>query len=116
MFLPSLSSSISSAMAKTRHILTAYCYDKRGRIISKATNNYDKTHPLMAMFAKKVGHSHRIYLHAEIAALIKAGERSVYKIKVERFGKRGTLLPSMPCPVCMEAIRTFSVKQLEYTV
>jgi tRNA(Arg) A34 adenosine deaminase TadA len=105
-------------MAKTRHILTAYCYDKRGRLISKATNNYDKTHPLMAMFAKKVSHSHKIYLHAEVAALIKAGERSdqIHKIRVERYGKRGTLLPSMPCPICMEALRTFGVTNLEYTI
>lgn len=104
-------------MANTKHILTATCYDKRGRIISRATNNYTKSHPLMAMFAKKVGHScHKIYLHAEIAALIKAGERSVHKIKVERFGKRGTPLPSMPCPICMEAIKTFSVKEIQYFV
>jgi len=102
-------------MAKTRHVLTAYCYDKRGRLISKATNNYNKSHPLMAMFSKKVGHScQKIYLHAEVAALIKAGEREVYKIKVERFGKRGTPLPSMPCPICMEAIKTFGVTNIEY--
>lgn len=103
-------------MCKTRHHVKAYCYDKKGRLISSAENNYDKSHPLQAHFAKKVGHSHRIYLHAEISAILRAKERPIHKIRIERFGRRGALLPSHPCPICMEAIRTFGIKQIEYTL
>ena len=99
-----------------KYLIVAKCYDKKGKLISVARNSYTKTHPKQAKFARDVGEPLKIYLHAEIAALIKAGERSVYKIKVERFGKRGTPLPSMPCPICMEAIKTFSVKEIQYFV
>lgn len=101
---------------KQRHVIKAYCYDKRGRLISSAENNYEKTHPLQAYFAKKVGHAERIYLHAEILAILKAKEIPIHKIKIERYGKRGTLLPSMPCPICMEAIKTFKITNIEYTL
>lgn len=101
---------------KQRHVIKAYCYDKRGRLISSAENNYFKSHPLQAHFAKKVGHHHRIYLHAEIAAILKAREKPIFKIKIERYGKHSTLLPSKPCPICMEAIKTFNIANVEYTV
>lgn len=101
---------------KTKHNLTARCYDKRGRLLSEATNRYDKSHPLQAYFAKKVGHPTRIWLHAEIHAIIKAGDKQIHRIEVERKGKTGNQLLAKPCPICMEAIRAYGIRELSFTI
>ena len=101
---------------KIRPVLTARCYDKKGRLLSTATNNYNKSHPLQAYFAERVGHPARIYLHAEIAAIIKAGDRPIYKIVITRFSpKTNRALNAKPCPICEEAIRAFGIKLVSYT-
>ena len=99
---------------KTKQIINAYCYDKQGHLISSATNNYTKSHPLQAYFAIKVGQPARIYLHAEIAAILKAKGKHIHKIKIERIGRKNTMLPSYPCPICREAIKAFGIKEIEY--
>lgn len=100
---------------KTRHKLTAYCYDRKGRLLSTATNSYSKTHPLQAYFAEKVGHAAKIYLHAEIAAIIKAGGKPIHKLVIMRIGKNHQALNAKPCPVCAEAIKAFGIKLVSYT-
>lgn len=101
---------------KTRYKITATCFDKRGYVISKATNSYKKTHPVQAYFAQKVGHPERKYLHAEIYAILKAKGRSIHLLIVERFGANHECLNAEPCPVCMEAIRAFGIKHLTFSV
>lgn len=32
---------------KNQHVVTAYIYDKRGRMLSMGRNSYTKTHPTM---------------------------------------------------------------------
>ncbi len=101
---------------KLRPILTARCFDKKGRLLSSATNSYSKTHPLQAYFAEKVGHSPKIYLHAEIAAIIKAGDKKIHKINITRFNPRThKALNAKPCPICQEAIKAFGIKLVSYT-
>lgn len=101
---------------KTRPILTARTYDKKGRLLSTATNNYKKTHPLQAYFAKKVGHHARIYLHAEIAAIIKAGDKKIHKLTVTRYNpKTHKALNAKPCPICQEAIKAFGIEWVSFT-
>ena len=101
---------------KTRHILKAYAYDKKGRLLSSATNSYSKTHPLQAYFAEKVGHSAKIYLHAEIAAIIKAGDKKIHKLLITRHNPRThKALNAAPCPICQEAIRAFGIPFVSYT-
>lgn len=100
-----------------KHNITAYCYNKRGHLVSVGHNSYTKSHPLQAYFAKKVGHPNKIYLHAEIAALIQAGTmetNQVHEISIVRLNKKGTFQPSKPCPICMEAIKAFGVKHVVY--
>jgi tRNA(Arg) A34 adenosine deaminase TadA len=94
-------------MANKKHFILAKCYDKQGRLLSAAFNSYTKTHPLQAYFAKKVGHDDCEYLHAEIAALIKAKGKTVHHITVERYGNHGQPLLAKPCPICEEAIKAF---------
>lgn len=59
----------------------------------------------------------RIYLHAEIAALVKLKKgMKPYKIVIERYGKDGRSRIAKPCPVCERAIKAWNIKRVEYTV
>lgn len=101
-------------MSKPQYI-KAYCYDKRGRLLSVGQNSYKKTHPLQAHFAAQVGLHDKQFRHAEIDALLKAKGKQVHRIHVERFihGKEAL---AAPCPICMYAIQKFGVKVISYTV
>lgn len=100
---------------RKKYSITAKTYDKRGRLIASAENNYRKTHPLMLHFASKVGMCEKIYLHAEVLALIRSGEREVDHMVIERYNSDGSPALAKPCPVCTEAIKAFGVKQIFYT-
>jgi hypothetical protein len=101
---------------KIRPVLTARCFDKKGRLLSTATNDYKKTHPIQKYFAERVGHNAKIFLHAEIAAIIKAGDVSIYKIVITRFSpKTHRALNAKPCPICQEAIKAYGIKLVSYT-
>lgn len=100
---------------KKRFLLRATCYDKRGRIISVGFNSYTRTHPTQAHFAKLAGQEERQFLHAEIHALLKAGDRDVYKISVERYNNLGEPVNAEPCAVCKLAIKAWGVKYTEHT-
>lgn len=98
-----------------QYFILAKCYDRKGRLISAAFNSYTKTHPLQAHFAKKVGHECREYLHAEIAAILRAKGKLIHRIQVERYGRNGQPLNSKPCPICQEAILAFGIPKVSYT-
>lgn len=101
---------------KTHHLLTAKCFDKKGKLLSEATNNYRKSHPLQAYFAERVGHPAKIYLHAEIHAIIKAGDKQIHRIEITRKGKQGQFLNAKPCPICAEAIKAFGIKETLWSI
>jgi len=58
-----------------KHMVYATCLDRQGRVLSHATNSYTKSHPLQNYFAKRSGQPHKIYLHAEIAAILKKARK-----------------------------------------
>lgn len=98
----------------SKYRVTATVYDKRGRVLSKAVNSYAKTHPEQARLALKVGSPEKLYLHAEVLALLRCrGE--AYKIRVERHNKRGQTRLAKPCPICELAIREAGIKYVEYS-
>ncbi len=103
---------------KKRYDITAIVRDKHGHIISRANNSYVKTHPMQARLAEKVGRAKKIYLHAEVLAILRAGNRieKAYSIEVYRFDNNGKPRLAKPCPICMELIRTTPIKQIIYTV
>lgn len=84
-------------------------------MLAKETNSYSRTHPIQAKYAAKAGEPYKIYLHAEIAALIKAKGKG-YKIKIERYNASGKPLLAAPCPICMLAIQTAGIELIEHTV
>ena len=51
--------------------VTAIIYDKHGRALSIGKNSYTKTHPIMLKHGIKVGRPQKIYLHAEVEAILK---------------------------------------------
>lgn len=99
-----------------RFLVTARCYDKRGRMIGYGTNSYTKTHPLMASLAKGTPKPDSHFLHAEVAALLHCGDKKPHSIHVERFKKDGSPGTAMPCEICMKAIKRWGVKQVTFTV
>lgn len=94
--------------------ITALAYDKRGRLLSVGRNSYTKTHPLAGYYGKKTGKPQKIYLHAELHALLRAREK-VHKLVVLRYNRDGSPALAKPCPACQMAIRDFNVKIVEYT-
>jgi tRNA(Arg) A34 adenosine deaminase TadA len=97
--------------------LIATIYDKQGNILSYARNNYSKSHPLQARFAALVGQPERIYLHAEIAALIKLKKNDrPYRIAIERYHRNGTAANARPCAICEAALKQWGIKRVEYTL
>lgn len=110
-----VNSGLDKGMAAKRHHILAKCYDRKGRLLSAAFNSYTKTHPLQSYFARKVGHPERQFLHAEIAAILKARGKPIHRITVERYNAKGLPANACPCPVCRSAIRAFSIQVVEYT-
>lgn len=96
-------------------VVVARCYDKRGRLISRATNSYTKTHPLQARYAKIAGEPKKQYLHAELHALLRAGDAVVHTLVVERYTADGAPACAKPCKICSLAIKDWGVKKIIYT-
>jgi len=102
-------------MSKNQDI-TAILKDKRGRILSIGKNSYTKTHPIQASHAKRVGLPEKIYLHAEVDALVRCKDLSkVDSITVMRVGKNSKYLNAKPCPVCMSALEAANIKNIFHT-
>lgn len=100
----------------TKHSLTAIIYDKKGRVLSIGQNSYVKTHPLMAEYANKVGEPNRIYLHAEIHAIVKCKDlKKANSIFVSRYDKQGNPANAKPCRICQEALLKAGIKNITYT-
>lgn len=98
-----------------RHTVQATCYDRRGRKISVAINSYSVTHPMQAHFARLAGIPEKEFLHAEIRALLRAKDRKVHSIHIERYHKDGSTALAQPCPACTLAISSFGVQYVTYT-
>jgi tRNA(Arg) A34 adenosine deaminase TadA len=102
--------------ARNKQNITAIVYDRKGRIISMGKNSYVKTHPLQAKFANEVGLGEKIFLHAEIDALVRLKDwKKAHKIVVTRFGNSGEPLLAKPCPVCQRAIEMAGINYIEHT-
>ncbi|CAB4139400.1 Cytidine and deoxycytidylate deaminase domain containing protein [uncultured Caudovirales phage] len=95
--------------------VSAFVYDKRGRLLSSGQNSYVKTHPLQAKIAAEVGEPHKVFLHAEVSALLKCDWKKAHRILVTRYGKDGRPLVAKPCKVCHQIISMTSIKIVEHT-
>lgn len=98
-----------------KHVITATVYDKRGRVLSTAQNSYVKTHPLMADAARKVGQPERIYLHAEVAALVRCDWSKAHSMFISRYDKSGNPQTAAPCKCCQHVLLRAGVKNVFHT-
>ena len=100
----------------TRQDITAIIYDKRGRVLSIGKNSYIKTHPMMADLAHKCGDPHKVFLHAEVAAIVRCPDLTkAYRMLVTRYGKDGAEKLAKPCKICATAIESTPIKIVEHT-
>lgn len=104
-------------MTNHKYEITAIIYDKKGNVISIGYNNYTKTHPLQAKYAKKVGLEKKIFLHAEMDAVIKAGSKikTAHLIRIFRYNNSGEPRCAKPCPICQEMLKHTPIKFIEHT-
>lgn len=96
--------------------MVATIYNKRGHVISRGENSYWKTHPMQIKTAKEVGREDAIFLHAEIAALVKLKDWSkAHKILVERYDAKGNPVIAKPCKICERALKKSGIEIIEHT-
>lgn len=100
---------------KGKYRVAAIVLDKRDRVISYGVNSYEKTHPIQAKFSKMVGLEEKVYLHAEIQALVRAKKQG-YKIYICRIDVDGNTVMAKPCDICSMAIKDAGIKIIEHTV
>lgn len=86
----------------------------KNRVVATATNLESKSHPLQARFAERVGLGEKIYLHAEIAALVKCREECD-TIIVARVNPQHKLRMAKPCPICSLALKEAGISNIHYT-
>lgn len=99
-----------------RQNITAIIYDKRGRVLAIGKNNYTKTHPMQAHYAKRAGEEKKIFLHAEIDAIAKCKNLDkAYRIFVMRTDGRGQYKLAAPCEICRGAINETPIRVIEHT-
>lgn len=88
--------------------LIAIAYNKRGCVVAVGRNSYEKTHPFQAKYASKTGCPEAVYLHAEIALLLRllatGRAKTVARIEVKRLKADGSMGLARPCPACAKAL------------
>lgn len=111
-----LKQAIAVAMASNAPKKIGAVLLKKNRIITSSVNDYTRTHPVQywaAQNAAKIWNEphleNKVFIHAEISALIKARE-DADTIIVCRVGGHGgnELRMSRPCLICSEYIKTCS--------
>ena len=102
-----------ASLSTINHRIGCVVTNKKGRIISSSHNTM-KTHPIQYRYAVKNGEKYKVYLHAEVRALIQCKDKP-YHIFTLRLSKSGHHLLSKPCCICMEYIVDSGVRYISYT-
>lgn len=99
-----------------RHNLKAVIFNKKGHVLSTGFNNYLKTHPYMKKLAVRNLTPEKLYLHAEVAAILRCKDLSkAHRILITRVGKSGDLLLAKPCKICQTAIKAAGISIIEHS-
>lgn len=102
-------------MKRKPHI-TAIIEDKRGNVLSIGRNSYTRTHVVQAKLAAKAGFPDRIYIHAEVDAIVRCRKiNKAHTIKTFRYNAAGRPVLAKPCAICMSAIEATSIKRIIHT-
>lgn len=101
---------------KKKFDITAIIYDKRGSVLSIGKNSYVKTHTLQAKYANQVGEPHKVFLHAEIHAIVKCFNLDkAHKISIFRYSDAGQAVLAKPCKICLAAISKTNIRVIQHT-
>lgn len=97
------------AQQSTYHQQIGCVVIKKNRIVGVGFNKGQKTHPKSKHAFKSI--------HAELAALLNAGQENAYKatVVIARKYKDNTLANAHPCPSCMLLLKEMRVKRIVYT-
>ena len=107
---------IASKLPDQKFKLVAIITDKKGRVLSIGKNSFTKTSPRQAYYAEKCGNRHKIYLHAELDAIIKLKYTdNPYAIYIVRINKKNEPVLSKPCKICQQALKDIKIKKIYYT-
>ncbi len=99
-----------------KYSLKAIIFDKKNNVLSIGYNSYVKTHPYMAALSASFNEPYKIYLHAEVAAILKCRDLTkAHRILVTRVGKSGNILLAKPCKICQSAIEAAGIKIVEHS-
>lgn len=100
-----------------RYRLYACVLDKQGNILGEGKNEYLKSHPVQAKYAKIVNRPNAIYLHAECNAIVKALKHGKpYSIWIARAMSNNQSASAKPCDICQLLIKKSDIRQIHYTV
>ena len=70
----------------------------------------------MAALSQRMGEPYKVYLHAEMAAIIRCRDLSkAWSIEVYRVNSLGEYKLARPCPICQEAIRQAGIQKVFFT-
>jgi tRNA(Arg) A34 adenosine deaminase TadA len=96
--------------------ITAICFDKKGRVLSVGKNSFTKTHPLQKKYADLCGLGDKIYMHAEVHAVVQVKEpENIDSILVTRFNKSGKPVRVDVCVICQSLLKVIGVKNIRTT-
>ena len=95
------------------HKMGCAVYDRKGNLLATGINKPTKSHPIQAKYAQLAKEPKKIYLHAELDALIKC-KGIPYSIYVARITRSDKLGISMPCAICQRAIQEAGIKYIFY--
>lgn len=99
---------------KGQQRIVAIATDKRSNVLSVAFNSYTHTHPMQMHYARKVGLPEKVYVHAEVMAMIKA-RAQVHTLYVARVNRNGEPLLAAPCPICSLMLKENNIKNIIHT-
>ena len=102
-------------MAKPKYFLIAITRNKKQTFIASGINSYKKTHPLQKHFAKLANEPHKIYLHAEIKALLASKDYKIDTLQIRRLTSNNETALAAPCNTCLLACKAYGVKYINYT-
>ena len=88
----------------------------KNKVVTTGVNKDRKSHPLQAKFAEMAGLYDKIYLHAEISALVKC-RTDADTIVVARLGgdEQNEMRNSKPCKICQLALEEVGIKNVYFT-
>ena len=106
---------IASLLEGNKYKLCAIITDKRNKILSIGVNSFVKTNPLQKKYADRLGEPDKMFIHAEIGAIINLPYGSKpHNIYVARVNRKKSFL-AKPCPICQLALKEIGIENIYYT-